>query len=437
MIDLLIVADDFTGALDTGVQFAKYGTAVQIYVAQNLTENPIPQETRVLVLDAETRHLPPGEAYRILKDIGRQAADMEVPVILKKTDSGLRGNIGAEIKGLLDAEISDRLFFLPSYPEVGRTMKKGCYFVNGLAVADSVFGEDPFEPVSESRVEKLLSVQCPYLISLFETGQPYYLEEEKGKRICLFDGETEEELLRRGQELEKKVKPKLYAGCAGFAKVLARLLPLERGEKGKIGEKGGMIVICGSLNLIAQRQVALARRMGVCEVTLKGEQKYNPVYYQKVEGKHFLESLGRVYGEEKLLIVDTFDSEEASENMLSEKLSMEERRLLVSSCLGEIARHFAEKEDEITFFMTGGDTLLSFMEYLGCKSLKPICEIAEGTVFSKLIWRDRELQVISKAGGLGEEDIIMKAAEKVIKNYEDKSVSKWHNVEIDKRITIG
>lgn len=436
MIKLLIIADDFTGALDTGVQFAQYGITVQLYVAKSLAENPVAQETGVLVLDAETRHLPPEEAYVILKNIGRQAMEMGIPSILKKTDSGLRGNIGAEIKGLLDAELSRTLFFLPSFPKAGRIMKKGFYFVNGHMVADSVFGRDPFEPVTESNVEKLLRVQCSYQVSLFEAGQPYVLEKIKDKRICLFDAETEEELLRRGQELEEKVKPKLYAGCAGFAKVLARLLPFDKGEKEEAGKTGGMLVICGSLNPIAEKQVAFAREMGAYEVTLEGEQKYNPAYYQKAEGKLFLKNLESLYSEKRILIVDTFDFQKPEQNVLFEKPLLKKQRLTVSSCLGKVAEYFAEKGDSITFFMTGGDTLLSFMEHLGCKSLRPVCEVAEGTVLSRLTWNNKQLQVISKAGGLGEEDVIIKAAEKTVENYRDKSVSKWHNIEIDREIAI-
>ena len=59
MIRLLVLADDFTGALDTGVQFSKAG--VSTFVSTN-TRFPSGEQMEVLVLDLETRHLPPSEA---------------------------------------------------------------------------------------------------------------------------------------------------------------------------------------------------------------------------------------------------------------------------------------------------------------------------------------------------------------------------------------
>lgn len=59
MIKLLIISDDFTGALDTGVKFSAAGartrvsTDTQIDFRQEIAEE-------VLVLCAPTRHLPPG-----------------------------------------------------------------------------------------------------------------------------------------------------------------------------------------------------------------------------------------------------------------------------------------------------------------------------------------------------------------------------------------
>ena len=65
MIKLLVIADDFTGALDTGVQFAGKGMTTKV-----LNYFPEDEETlkrlqaEVLVIDAQTRHLEGQEAYR-------------------------------------------------------------------------------------------------------------------------------------------------------------------------------------------------------------------------------------------------------------------------------------------------------------------------------------------------------------------------------------
>ncbi|MEH2930920.1 four-carbon acid sugar kinase family protein [Candidatus Ventrimonas sp. KK005] len=64
MVKLLVISDDFTGALDTGVQFAGKGikTKVLSYHPEN-GEKLKGLETEVLVIDAQTRHLDGNEAY--------------------------------------------------------------------------------------------------------------------------------------------------------------------------------------------------------------------------------------------------------------------------------------------------------------------------------------------------------------------------------------
>ena len=64
MLLLLIIADDFTGALDTGVQFAAYGAATRVMVKDQVDFASC--DAQVLVVDTETRHLPPEKAYQIV-----------------------------------------------------------------------------------------------------------------------------------------------------------------------------------------------------------------------------------------------------------------------------------------------------------------------------------------------------------------------------------
>ena len=100
MIHLFVIADDFTGALDTGVQFASYGAATKVIVGTGLQALEADAQTQVLVVDAETRHLPAAQAYDTVYRLVRWAKEKKIGCIYKKTDSALRGNIGAELARL-------------------------------------------------------------------------------------------------------------------------------------------------------------------------------------------------------------------------------------------------------------------------------------------------------------------------------------------------
>lgn len=58
MTTLLILADDLTGALDTGVQIAQLqvNTQVRLYAGPDTLRSA--EEAEVLVIDTESRHLP-------------------------------------------------------------------------------------------------------------------------------------------------------------------------------------------------------------------------------------------------------------------------------------------------------------------------------------------------------------------------------------------
>ena len=101
MRKLLVLADDFTGGLDTGAQFAAAGIPTVV------TTNPAycaadHEEDTVLVVDVETRHLLPEKARQIVEQTIRAAIAHGFTDIYKKTDSALRGNLGAELQGVLD-----------------------------------------------------------------------------------------------------------------------------------------------------------------------------------------------------------------------------------------------------------------------------------------------------------------------------------------------
>ena len=55
MVKLLIIADDFTGALDTGIQFVNKGIATQVFTKKPEAIGDIDETTEVLVIDSETR----------------------------------------------------------------------------------------------------------------------------------------------------------------------------------------------------------------------------------------------------------------------------------------------------------------------------------------------------------------------------------------------
>ncbi len=170
MIRLLIIADDFTGALDTGVQMA--GCNAVTYVTTDVNcQFSCYSDADVLVIDAETRHLIPAEAGERVRDIVERAKSAGIPHLYKKTDSALRGNIGAELTAILEASGESCIPFLPALPQASRTTVDGIHYIKGVPVAESIFGADPFEPVVHSRVADIISEQSSVEVHMHQPKQ--------------------------------------------------------------------------------------------------------------------------------------------------------------------------------------------------------------------------------------------------------------------------
>jgi hypothetical protein len=63
----VIIADDFTGANDTGVQLRKCGFDTGVFIDPTRIENP--NRWDAIVIDTESRSVPKEEAYNILSDV--------------------------------------------------------------------------------------------------------------------------------------------------------------------------------------------------------------------------------------------------------------------------------------------------------------------------------------------------------------------------------
>lgn len=100
----LIVADDFTGSNDTGVQMRKRDIPVDVVLF------PYTMGTleRSIVLDTESRNISSEESVKKVKELlDSLLKKNKFDIIYKKVDSTLRGNIKEEIsviKGLTGAE---------------------------------------------------------------------------------------------------------------------------------------------------------------------------------------------------------------------------------------------------------------------------------------------------------------------------------------------
>lgn len=398
MVKLLIIADDFTGALDTGVQFAIQGACTKIVSGKDAEHLQIGQEqAEVIIVDTETRHLSGEQAYRVVVKLAAKALKENIPYIFKKTDSALRGNIGMELAALLEVSSEKFLPFIPALPALNRVTRKGIHYMDEVPIAETVFGKDPFEPVTSSYIKDLF-LHTQIHAEVIKKSTNYHLDFDK-PAVGIFDADTIDDIRNIVKDLNNKNKLRIMAGCAGLASVLSEILDFTHHIKEKPKLSRPLLVICGSLNPISKKQIEYAQKQGYSRFTISEEEQLETDYQETEEGKSWLASMKAELKKSKAVMIDTGLSKEIG-------FKSEDTRKKIASGLGDIVKQLINDSDCKTVMITGGDTLSGFVEQTGCEEITLIGEIKPGTVLSTMLIEGREVSVLSKSGGFGEEHLV-------------------------------
>ena len=405
MIRLFVIADDFTGALDTGVQFASYGAVTKVVVDVNLRRLQLPADVQVLVVDAETRHLSAENAYRTVKELVGWAVENGVGCIYKKTDSALRGNLGAELSAVLETGGGRRLHFVPAFPDLHRVTRGGVHYIDGVSVADSVFGRDPFEPVQSSCVAELLARQ---------TDVPVYSVPSGGKAadaagILVYDACTNRDMATIADSLARRGETALLAGCAGFASVLPRLLRLDCTAETPVPLCDKLLVACGSINPVSVRQCDVAQAAGAPRFVLTPAQKLDRNWAGGEEAGTLVRRLLDACGKWSMVVLDA-----GSQAVQGDTPAQQEQgRVCTMHTVGVLLKRMLDAGLDSTIFIMGGDSLQGLMHQLDVGVLTPLCEPEPGVVLSQFCYRGRVRNLISKSGGFGAPELFLQLQEKL------------------------
>ncbi|MEH7116999.1 four-carbon acid sugar kinase family protein [Neobacillus vireti] len=393
------MADDFTGALDTGVQFSNYGVNTVVTSDLDFEFGDTTDQLEVLVFNTETRYLNKCDAYEVIKNIAVKAKEENIPYIFKKVDSALRGNVASELRALSDVFEDVTIPFIPAYPEQNRFSCEGILLIDSIPVNESVFGQDPYEPVTESHIPSLLLKEADlktYITKKYEIPP-------KEERILLIESHSDEEMLSQGNELLLNDALKITVGCAGFAKALANIIYKKRDTTQNDMELP-LLIVCGSVNPVTKKQVVLAEVNGYERISLTLEQLWDKQYWETEKGQENIHQYLKI---EQPFMFETFGN--VSNDQVDQLPDQgNELRFRIGQSLGYLVKNLMSNGMKRTILFTGGDTLYQSMRVLGITEIKPLKELFPGIVLGNIDFKDEKHYVITKSGGFGDEDLFIK-----------------------------
>lgn len=410
MVRLLVIADDLTGANDTGVKFAQQGFRTEILIHPDEEFASVDGSAEVCVADTESRHVSPEEAGARVERVARQALRLGVRSFYKKTDSTLRGNVGAELAALMRATGVRVLPFVPAFPAAGRTTRGGRQYVHGRPIHETSYAADPRAPVRSSLVAEIIAGQTSVAavsatLRGTEAAPPW---SDSAPCICAFDAETEDDLDRIAAYLAGKQMLACCGGAGGFAEHVAPRLrlssrPVERPERG-----GPILFVNGSLQDAALRQVRCAMGAGVRCLGVPPEAVFADDRVHGPAGDVVEAACEALRGGHDVLLYTVIEADEQRRyRQHPEARTSADVPEAVAAALGALAGAIVCRAEGLgALAVFGGDTTVAVAHALDCTRMRPLVELWPGVVESLTRVGDRRLTVITKSGGFGPDDVV-------------------------------
>jgi uncharacterized protein YgbK (DUF1537 family) len=345
---------------------------------------------------------------------GLAAQKENIKYFYKKIDSTMRGNPGAEIAAMMDSLQLSHTFVVPALPLYGRTTINGNVYVKGVLLSETDYAKDPKNPVKESYIPAIISEQTDKKTGVISfddlhAGRQQFSSKlrkmmESGFQIIVIDAEDDEDLDLTASVLATTGDRILFSGCSGLAEKLATYLTL-------IKEKKSNIVIAGSVNKITVNQAEFAAvelKLQIIDIDinkiLAGDTEIEKRRISDLSKK------GISSGDD--LIIRTISPDDSVKKWIDVGKEHGLNDLLISNkiaiFLGELARELIENNKLKGIVLSGGDTAINVLQALKISGILVENEILHGIPYGHFNnEKYRDLLVVTKAGGFGEEDAIV------------------------------
>jgi uncharacterized protein YgbK (DUF1537 family) len=398
---IAIVADDLTGSGDTAVQFVRAGWPTQLSVgrASQALADPAASQAEVVAVTTHSRPLPPSQAAIVVGEDVAALRAAGVKRLYKKVDSTLRGAFKAEIDAARLAWHEDAIAVVcPAFPETGRTVREGVLYVNDIPVTQTSAATDPVTPVTESHVPTLLAAAQ---VEVVAGEAPKALAQRilsAGSAVVVVDATTPEDVDRLARAIVLLGERALPVGSGGLAAPLARLWAGAETQ-------GAVVVVVTSQHSASRRQAAA--------LEADGARVFSPSLAQLADDAEWAEWSAKIRAD--------FLQCQAQETVL---LLAPEGRLAgldsdtVARRFGELAGQMIElsanSHKVAGVVATGGDGASAVLNALQAGGIALVDEVTGGVPLGTLTGGPAAgLPIVTKAGGFGAEDVLIRAARAV------------------------
>jgi uncharacterized protein YgbK (DUF1537 family) len=342
----MLVADDITGACDSGTHFAQHGLPARLLLRSAHRCEP------VLSLCTSTRNATDDQASAAL----RRTLDAipsswhEHTLFFLKLDSAARGPIAASILAAAKILQPEVILYAPAFPALQRTVDQGLLRICDIAGQQTTVS-----------LRDLFPASVPNRIAIIPTGSQSTLHKamlqarDEGRDILLCDSTTTDDLNTLAQTVLSLSLKTLWVGSGGLASSLAKALsPNKAASIQPPLPTRPALLICGTNHPVTMLQLqALQEQHATAE----------PTHILQIDWQQTMPA--------------------------------------------EIRAH-VEQHQPATLILTGGDTAAFVLDALDADSILLCHELAPGIPLGRITGGLADgCNVITKSGGFGDESALL------------------------------
>lgn len=379
MTELVIVADDLTGAGDSAAYLARNAS-----VSVVLGDTAGWPSTTVVAVDTDSRYATQEEAASRTAAAVLRGKDLGA-TIFKKIDSTLRGNVAVEVRAAVEAlaTVGDRplVIMAPAFPAVGRTTVDGVVHVKGEPLTEGAYGGNLLTLLDEAN---LTSTSIPLGRSRERTdlGEQFLRAHDHGVDAVVVDAESDEDLAMVAQAARSLPFMSLLVGSGGLARPLGQFLS-QSPEAALFELVAPVLFVVGSHAAESREQRSVLVDRGVQSVLLRrgvSDHTLAEVLEEKLRGGSV------VLSPDPDLPVDSDQGPRIAASLASIALSV----------LGGVK----------TLVATGGETARAILDRAGVSQLEVRGELEPGLVLYHV--PGLNIDLVTKAGAFGDSQTLLR-----------------------------
>ena len=390
-LQVAIVADDLTGAMDAAAPFARRGLDVRVLTAPDKLEAALQDMPAVLSINTGTRHVSGEQAAAVVGALVSRLIHLKPQLLFKKIDSTLRGNLLTETLSAMRASGYPEMLVCPAVPDQGRTLTGGKLYIDGVPLHETAIGRDLRTPPPRAPLPEMYRAvlqQTPIRVEAVATWQAA-CGDVLGSRVSIVDAESSEQLSRLAATAVASRTQVLFVGAAGLTEALAEALfggPIPAAALKPL--PGNFLFVVGSRarETAAQVEALIEAYPGALVADLNDAQPLDKPNLQH------LSAPGQTPAVVVLRISQGAASAELDPDQVARALALSTARLLAAHTTGLL-------------LATGGDTALAVLDELGVEVIRVHGEIMPGIGHGLIATPYGPLHLVTKAGGFGQRQL--------------------------------